>query len=115
VETVGSEFLLRDTSRAFQWENRLFKLGTPLAPDYKAHIGRATLALRHPSAPFWIVTGRRIPAAPLPELRQSRLHRPTQVSIFFSDLARGAPFARAGAQRYWESAGSSHPQFSADM
>lgn len=46
VEMLGSEFLLRDTSRSHQWGNRLFNLGTPLAPDYKAHIGWATLGVR---------------------------------------------------------------------
>jgi hypothetical protein len=39
VEPVGSEFLLRDTSRSHQWGNRLFNLGTFLAPTYNAHIG----------------------------------------------------------------------------
>ncbi len=39
VETVGADTLLRDTSRSFQWGNRLFNLGTYLAPDYVAHIG----------------------------------------------------------------------------
>jgi MtrB/PioB family decaheme-associated outer membrane protein len=46
VETVGSEFLLRDSSRSHQWGNRLFNLGTPLAPDFRAHIGWAALAVR---------------------------------------------------------------------
>lgn len=39
VEPVGAETLLRDTSRSFQWGNRLFNLGTYLAPKYVAHIG----------------------------------------------------------------------------
>jgi MtrB/PioB family decaheme-associated outer membrane protein len=39
VEPVGAETLLRDTSRSFQWGNRLFNLGTYLSPDYVAHIG----------------------------------------------------------------------------
>jgi MtrB/PioB family decaheme-associated outer membrane protein len=39
VEMVGAETLLRDTSRSFQWGNRLFNLGTYLSPSYKAHIG----------------------------------------------------------------------------
>lgn len=39
VEPVGSEFLLRDTARSFRWGNRLFNLGTYLAPGYSAHIG----------------------------------------------------------------------------
>lgn len=38
VEPVGSEFLLRDTSRSHQWGNRLFNLGSFLAPRYDAHI-----------------------------------------------------------------------------
>ena len=36
-ESVGSEFLLRDTSRSHQWGNRLFNLGSFLAPRYDAH------------------------------------------------------------------------------
>jgi MtrB/PioB family decaheme-associated outer membrane protein len=39
VEPVGSEFLLRDTSRSHQWGNRLFNLGSFLAPGYDAHVG----------------------------------------------------------------------------
>ena len=39
VESVGADTLLRDTSRSFQWGNRLFNLGTYLAPRYTAHIG----------------------------------------------------------------------------
>ena len=39
VEPVGSEFLLRDTSRSHQWGNRFFNLGSFLAPSYDAHIG----------------------------------------------------------------------------
>jgi Putative outer membrane beta-barrel porin, MtrB/PioB len=39
VEAVGADTLLRDTSRSFQWGNRLFNLGTYLAPNYDAHIG----------------------------------------------------------------------------
>lgn len=39
VEAVGADTLLRDTSRSFQWGNRLFNLGTYLAPRYAAHIG----------------------------------------------------------------------------
>ena len=34
-----ADTLLRDTSRSFQWGNRLFNLGTYLAPNYDAHIG----------------------------------------------------------------------------
>jgi len=37
VEAVGADTLLRDTSRSFQWGNRLFNLGTYLAPSYNAH------------------------------------------------------------------------------
>jgi hypothetical protein len=39
VEPVGADTLLRDTSRSYQWGNRLFNLGTYLAPGYAAHIG----------------------------------------------------------------------------
>lgn len=39
VETVGSDTFLRDTSRSHQWGNRLFNLGTYLAPGYSAHVG----------------------------------------------------------------------------
>lgn len=39
VESVGADTLLRDTSRSHQWGNRLFNLGTYLAPSYAAHIG----------------------------------------------------------------------------
>lgn len=39
AESVGADTLLRDTSRSFQWGNRLFNLGTYLAPSYTAHIG----------------------------------------------------------------------------
>lgn len=39
VESVGADTLLRDTSRSFQWGNRLFNMGTYLAPSYTAHIG----------------------------------------------------------------------------
>jgi hypothetical protein len=46
VEAVGSEFLLRDTSRSHQWGNRRFNLGTFLAPGYDAHIGWAAFTYR---------------------------------------------------------------------
>jgi MtrB/PioB family decaheme-associated outer membrane protein len=46
VETVGSEFLLRDTSRSFQWGNRLFNLGTYLAPSFAAHVAWAAFNYR---------------------------------------------------------------------
>ena len=38
AERVGADTLLRDTSRSFQWGNRLFNFGTYLAPSYKAHV-----------------------------------------------------------------------------
>jgi MtrB/PioB family decaheme-associated outer membrane protein len=38
-EQVGTEFLLRDTSRSHQWGNRLFNAGRFLAPGYTAHLG----------------------------------------------------------------------------
>jgi MtrB/PioB family decaheme-associated outer membrane protein len=46
VEPVVSELLLRDTSRSFQWGNRLFNLGRYLAPGYTAHMGYTSLAYR---------------------------------------------------------------------
>lgn len=46
VEPVSSEFLLRDTSRSHQWGNRLFNLGSFLAPGYDAHIGWAAFTYR---------------------------------------------------------------------
>jgi hypothetical protein len=46
VEPVGSEFLLRDTSRDWRWGNRFFNLGTFLAPSYDAHIGWVALRYR---------------------------------------------------------------------
>jgi MtrB/PioB family decaheme-associated outer membrane protein len=46
VEPVGSEFLLRDTSRSFQWGNRLFNLGSFLAPSYDAHFTYAAFTYR---------------------------------------------------------------------
>jgi MtrB/PioB family decaheme-associated outer membrane protein len=44
VEPVGSELLLRDTSRSNQWGNRLFNMGTLKAPGYTAHIGYASFS-----------------------------------------------------------------------
>ncbi len=38
VETVGADTFLRDSSRSFQWGNRLFNLSPYLAPDYDAHM-----------------------------------------------------------------------------
>lgn len=46
VESVGSEFLLRDTSRSHQWGNRLFNFGSFLAPSYDAHFGYAAFTYR---------------------------------------------------------------------
>jgi MtrB/PioB family decaheme-associated outer membrane protein len=46
VEAVGADTLLRDTSRSFQWGNRLFNLGTYLAPSYSAHLGFVGLRYR---------------------------------------------------------------------
>jgi hypothetical protein len=46
VEPVGADTLLRDTSRSFQWGNRLFNLGTYLAPSYDAHVGFVGLRYR---------------------------------------------------------------------
>jgi hypothetical protein len=46
VEPVGSEFLLRDTSRSQQWGNRLFNLGSFLAPSYDAHVVWASFTYR---------------------------------------------------------------------
>ena len=46
VEAVGAETLLRDTSRSYQWGNRLFNLGALLAPSYDAHIGFVGLRYR---------------------------------------------------------------------
>ncbi len=46
VESLGADTLLRDTSRSFQWGNRLFNLGTYLAPSYDAHIGFVGLRYR---------------------------------------------------------------------
>ena len=43
-ESVGSEFLLRDTSRSHQWGNRLPNLGSYLAPDYAGNVGYLSLA-----------------------------------------------------------------------
>ena len=46
VEPVASEFLLRDTSRSHQWGNRLFNLGSFLAPSFNAHIVFASFDYR---------------------------------------------------------------------
>jgi len=48
VESVGSEYLLRDTSSATstQWGNRLISQGSYLGPGYEAHFGAITLTYR---------------------------------------------------------------------
>ena len=48
VESLGSEYLLRDTSDATsnQWGNRLINLGSYLGPSYEAHFGAVTLTYR---------------------------------------------------------------------
>ena len=48
VESVGSEYLLRDTSSATstQWGNRLINLGSYLGPGYEAHFSAVTLTYR---------------------------------------------------------------------
>jgi hypothetical protein len=43
VESIGVDTFLRDTSRSHQWGNRLFNMGTYLAPSYAAHIGWVSL------------------------------------------------------------------------
>lgn len=47
-ESVGSEYLLRDTSSATstQWGNRLISLGSYLSPSYKAHHGSLSVHYR---------------------------------------------------------------------
>jgi MtrB/PioB family decaheme-associated outer membrane protein len=48
AESVGSEYLLRDTSddQSTQWGNRLINLGSYLGPSYEAHFGAVTLTYR---------------------------------------------------------------------
>ena len=46
VESVGADTFLRDTSRSHQWGNRLFNMGTYLAPSYAAHIGWVGVRVR---------------------------------------------------------------------
>ncbi len=45
-ESVGSEFLVRDSSRSHQWGNRFFNLGSYLAPSYDAHVAWAAFTYR---------------------------------------------------------------------
>ncbi|MEW6595054.1 MAG: MtrB/PioB family decaheme-associated outer membrane protein [Thermodesulfobacteriota bacterium] len=49
AESVGSEYLLRDTSSASstQWGNRLINLGSYLGPSYEAHYSAITLTYRY--------------------------------------------------------------------
>lgn len=42
-ESVGSEFLLRDTSQSHQWGNRLVNMGSYLGPSYEAHLVAVTM------------------------------------------------------------------------
>lgn len=42
-ESVGSDLLLRDTSRSHQWGNRLFNVGSYLAPSFTGHALYASL------------------------------------------------------------------------
>lgn len=48
TESVGSEYLLRDTSSATstQWGNRLVNMGSYLGPDYEAHVSFLTLTYK---------------------------------------------------------------------
>ena len=48
AESVGSEFLLRDTSSATsnQWGNRLVNMGSYLGPDYDAHLGYVSMTYK---------------------------------------------------------------------
>ncbi|MBI3003816.1 MAG: MtrB/PioB family outer membrane beta-barrel protein [Ignavibacteriales bacterium] len=46
VERVGSEFMLRDSSRDERWGNRLVSMGSYLAPSYEAHVGYLTMTYR---------------------------------------------------------------------
>ncbi|MFA5700282.1 MAG: MtrB/PioB family outer membrane beta-barrel protein [Desulfuromonas sp.] len=45
-ESVGSEFMLRDTSDSRQWGNRLVNMGSYLGPDYEAHVGYLSMTYR---------------------------------------------------------------------
>ena len=45
-ESVGSEFLLRDTSESHQWGNRLVNMGSTLGPSYEAHVGYLTMTYK---------------------------------------------------------------------
>lgn len=48
TESVGSEYLLRDTSSATstQWGNRLVNMGSYLGPDYEAHVSFLTMTYK---------------------------------------------------------------------
>lgn len=45
-ESVGSEYLLRDSSRSHQWGNRLVNMGSYLAPGYRGHLGYLMVSYR---------------------------------------------------------------------
>lgn len=47
-ESVGSEFLLRDSSSATstQWGNRLVNMGSYLGPNYESHVGYLTMTYK---------------------------------------------------------------------
>jgi hypothetical protein len=48
TESVGSEYLLRDTSSATstQWGNRLVSMGSYLGPDYDANLGFVSMTYK---------------------------------------------------------------------
>jgi MtrB/PioB family decaheme-associated outer membrane protein len=45
-ESVGSEFLLRDSSDSHQWGNRLVNMGSTLGPSYESHVGYLTMTYK---------------------------------------------------------------------
>lgn len=46
VETVGSEYMLRDSSQDNRWGNRLVSMGSYLGPSYENHVGSITLTYK---------------------------------------------------------------------
>lgn len=46
VETVGSEYYLRDTTEDNRWGNRLINMGSNLGPSYETHTGFVTMTYR---------------------------------------------------------------------
>ena len=46
AESVGSEYLLRDTSDSYQWGNRLVNMGSNLSPDYDAHMAYLSMTYK---------------------------------------------------------------------